>query len=193
MADSAISGDRAAVLRAAVSALSATRARFALVGALAFGYYTTPRTTLDLDLLVEDDRDAEDALRARFLVIEETRDVYFDQRALVLEVPTRVTPVEVFFATHWLPRLALERRRMVDLTPIGVRCPVATPEDLLLLKAAVAAHPDRPRPKFATDLSDLGRMVSADPDLDLAYLREGASRLGGAASRVLADAGLRLD
>jgi Nucleotidyl transferase AbiEii toxin, Type IV TA system len=183
-------GDAGAVFEQAVVALRETGAEFMLVGATAYGMLTLPRATYDLDFLVGDDPTALARIRRAFLVDEETHDVFFDQRALLLEVPGTVTPVELFIATHWFTRQALARRRLAPSgTPAG-EVPTATPEDLLLLKATVASHPARASFKRATDLADLGLLIDAKPDLDLRYLRENAARLGVVA--LLLECGLDL-
>lgn len=183
-------GDATSAFAEASAALLAARADFMLVGATAFGFYTLPRATYDLDFLVGEDERVRAALRRSFLMVEETRDIVFGQRAWVVELPLLVTPVELFFATHWFTRQALARKRDADLQ--GRVIGVASPEDLLLLKAANAVHPARPQYKQATDRADVGLLLDARPELDLAYLAQNASRLGEGVAAYLRACGLAL-
>ncbi|MEA3200409.1 MAG: hypothetical protein QOE90_1837 [Thermoplasmata archaeon] len=169
-------GDANEVLRQAVAIFERAGLAFTLVGATAYGLRTLPRATYDLDFVVEDRAPALDGALRDFFIDSETHDPVFDQRAMVLEVPTFVTPVEVFVATHWLAKSALLRR--VTMRAGDLALPVATPEDLLLMKAATAAHPSRPRYKRATDLADMGALLDADLGLDRPYLLACATRLG---------------
>ena len=183
-------GDARAVFEEAVGALRAAEAEFMLVGATAFWLLTLPRATYDIDFLVGDAPGPLARIRRVFLVEEETRDPVFGQDALILEVPGAVTPVEAFIATHWFTRQALARRVVASSGTAVANVPVATPEDLLLLKAAAASHPSRPSFKRATDVADLGLLVDAEPGFDLPYLKRNASALG--VEPVLRECGLRL-
>lgn len=183
-------GDARTVFENAVEMLREAKADFMLVGATAFGLLTLPRATYDLDFLISEEPEALARIRRAFFVDEETHDPVFDQRALVLEVPGSVTPVELFIASHWFTRQALARKRPVRSGTAAESVPVATAEDLLLLKAAVASHPSRPSFKRATDLADLGLLIDAQPEFDLVYVRRNAAALR--VETLLAECGLRL-
>src|SRR5579885_1139020 len=116
------------VFSSAVSALREADAEFMVVGATAFGMLTLPRATYDLDFVIGDAPGPLDRIRRLFFVEEETRDRYFDQRALVLEIAGNVTPIEVFIATHWFTRQALARKRMMPSGTAAGDVPVATAE-----------------------------------------------------------------
>lgn len=183
-------GDASAVFDDAVASLHACGIEFMLVGAQAFGLRTLPRTSYDVDFLVADDAAALERLKKGLFLVEESTDPVFGQRTLIFEVPTRVMPIELFVAAHWLTKMALARRVSI---PVGkATVPVGTPEDLLLMKAATSCHPSRPSFKRATDIADLGMLIDAEPGLDLAYLVENARKLGPGVLPRLQEAGLRI-
>lgn len=183
--------DSVAVFAEASRALRDAGLAYALVGATSFGAYTLPRSTLDLDILVEAPARPLDLTLRGLHLVEKTKDVFFDQEAYVFEVATYVTPVEIFVATHWLTREAVARRRMMTVPGLG-ELPVVRADDAALLKAAVAVHPARWSAKRASDADDLRRLREADPEIDRAYLAERARRLGAPVVEMLRAAGFEV-
>lgn len=182
--------DSVAVYREATGELDRAGIPYALTGANALGAYTLPRATFDIDLLVGvPPRPLPEILRGLQLV-ERTKDVFFDQEAFVFEVSTFVTPVEMFVATHWLTREALERRRTARVPALG-DVPAVRADDAALLKAAIAAHPARAH-RRAMDADDLRRLRDAAPEIDIARMRERAARLGPAVAAILREAGFEV-
>lgn len=169
--------DPLAVFQRARKALDEAGLRHALVGASALGRFTLPRATLDMDFLVEDPGRPLDQVLRGLSLIEHTHDAFFDQDAFIFEVPSRVTPIEMFVATHWLTRDALAHVERVALPPYG-EVPVLRLEDTLLLKAALATHPARPKFKRDLDAADARSLAQGATIEDAARLSESARRLG---------------
>lgn len=186
-----IRADSVAVYHEAARALDAAGIPFALVGAGSFGAYTLPRATLDLDLLVDWPPGPLERSLPGLHLVEKTKDVFFDQDAFIFEVATYVTPIEIFVATHWLTRAAVERRRLASVPGLG-EVPVVRADDAALLKAAVAVHPARHASKRASDEEDLRRLCDAAPDIDRKHIAEGAQRLGPAVQDLLRRSGFVL-
>lgn len=180
--------DTVGVFREALRAFEDARLEYALVGATALGAYTLPRATLDLDFLVKPPARPLDQTLRGLLLAERTKDPYFDQEAYIFEVATYVTPVEVFVATHWLTREAVERRRVADVPGLG-RVPLVQADDAALLKAVVASHAARAASKRAVDLDDLRRLREGEPEVETSRLRAHARRLGPRVVATLREAG----
>lgn len=172
---SATAHDLAFVLRA----LESEGLDAMLVGGLALDALHVPRATLDIDLQV-----AAPALLPReasvlwgCIVEEWTRDEVFGQDAVIVQAPGGSVPLELFFATHWLPRQALARRVQMPSPLVARDVWVPTPEDFILLKSAYMAHPTRARAKAAQDAVDIEAVARAYA-LDRHYLEDAARRLG---------------
>jgi hypothetical protein len=150
-----------------------------VVGGLALDALGVPRATLDVDLQVAAPaslrRDA--AVLYGCLVEEWTRDPVFDQDAVILQVPTGTTPFELFFATHWLPRQALQGRVEMASPLLGRRIWVPSSEDFVLLKSAYMTSTTRSRAKAAQDALDIEAVAQAHK-LDLTRVEAQAIRLG---------------
>lgn len=179
--------DSVTVFREATAALDEAGIPHALTGATALGAYTLPRATYDIDMLVGPSvRPLPETLRGLQLV-EHTKDVFFDQEAFIFEVSTYITPVEMFVATHWLTREALDRRRIATVPGLGAVQTVRA-DDAALLKAAIAVHPARAYRRIS-DADDLRRLRDAAPEMDLARLKDRSARLGAPAVALLREAG----
>lgn len=183
-----MSGDATAVFAAARDALDRAGVPFALVGAHGLSAHMMSRATLDLDLLVGDPGAPLDEVLDGLLLVEQTRDAFFDQAAYIFEVGTRVTPIEMFVASHWLTKEALALRTLVDLPPYG-RVGILPAHAAAALKAVVASHPSRPPWKRDIDRGDLAGLRDAS-GLDRAWLSRTAGRLGEGARALLREAGL---
>ncbi|MFO0967065.1 MAG: nucleotidyltransferase [Gemmataceae bacterium] len=90
----------------------------------------------------------------------------FRSRVLLLKhTPTR-TPVDISLAALDFERAALERS--VSRRVFGIRIPLPTPEDLIVLKAI----PLRPQ-----DVVDIDFLLQTNPDLDLDQIRRHVQEL----------------
>ena len=164
------------VLIAAIEALSNPPLPYCLIGALALGAYGRPRATHDVDLLILTDSATShsylDPLRAKGFAVASD---WHESNPMAQNVVTRLAhplapdfPLDLIFATSPLHKNALDRRKLFDLH--GIRVPVISAEDLILLKLSAS----RPR-----DFDDVMSIIgNASAPLDLDYLWSWADRLG---------------
>ncbi len=163
---------------AMVNLLERLKVPYAVMGGIAIRALGIPRPTYDVDFAIILDRNQFDLLfagaeEAGFTVEEPYRTGWCDS---VAEMPMlkihadwgeRRIDVDVFLAeTEHLQKL-MERRVTLDV--LGRPVDFATPEDLILLKVLA----NRPR-----DLADIADVVFMQGQLDDAYLRHWAERLG---------------
>jgi len=172
----ALQPDLLSFLATVLAALSTVPVPHCLIGAVALGAWGRPRATQDLDLLVLADEEARERLIARL----SSSDITVNQQWLAANpmAKDKVTrfagttnphyPLDIIYASGPHDRAALERRQTVMLH--GLSLSVASPEDLILLKLKAG------RP---TDFDDVISIVKNPRlQLDLAYLRSWADRLG---------------
>lgn len=151
-----------------------------LVGGLALEALGMPRSTLDVDLQVAlpHPPSMQEPTFLGCFIEERTRDRVFDQDVLIVHRPTSGVPIEVFIATHWFTRQALDRRRPLPSALLGRVVPLPTAEDFVLLKLANMKQPGRPHSKLAQDEIDVQTVLDrAGPKLDGSYLRSNAAQL----------------
>jgi len=153
-------------LRDLVAWLKAKRVEGLIIGGVAASILGRPRVTRDVDALVLlDEKDWGEFLSAgkEFgLVARVTDPLDFARKAKVLLVrhePSRID-VDVTFATLPFEKEAISNGVWVDLR--GVRLPLPTAEDLIIMKAV--AH--RPR-----DLADIESIMDAHQKLNLRKIR----------------------
>lgn len=166
----------AAIARIATD-LVASKRRWALVGGLAVSARTEPRTTRDVDVVVDvrDDDDAEVLTRALlgsgYILHAAIEHVSTGRLATMrLLPPSRVggrVLVDVLFSTAGIEPEVAQRADALEVLP-GVVVPVATIGDLIAMK--LLARDDDRRPQDAIDLRAL--VVEAS-EVDLAVAREG--------------------
>jgi predicted nucleotidyltransferase len=150
--------------------------RYALIGGLAASLRGEPRVTADVDLVIAADMDRALQLVA---VLEDSKfEPLFDhveevvQKAFILPLRHRTTGVKVDLA---IGLSGFERnliQRAADIEVDGLKVPVATAEDLLIMKALAA----RPR----DDQDALGLIVAQGETLDWDYCLKTAKQLGEA-------------
>ncbi len=155
--------------------LQASGARGVIIGGVAASLLGRPRLTHDVDVLVLLDQAQWStflAAAAPFHFVARVEDpVEFARRARVLPVhhsPSAID-VDVVFGALRFEEQALVRAR--TLTAGGVSFPVATPEDLVVMK--MVAH----RPQ---DLIDVESILDAQPRLDLRRVRRWLSEFAAA-------------
>jgi predicted nucleotidyltransferase len=135
-------------VKAILQTLNAERIQYAIIGAVALGYYATPRATQDIDLLVS----REDISRLQRLF----RAYYRGGTAVVMVFDIEGTHLDVLPADLRLKRAALDHA--LDVLVHDVPAKVVSVQDLLLLK--LLAIPDRPDPvKAMQDRTDVAALL----------------------------------
>jgi predicted nucleotidyltransferase len=157
-----------------VSFLNDQAIRYALIGGLAASIRGEPRVTADVDLVIAADLDR--ALRLVAVLKDGKFEPLFAQveevvqQALILPLRHRTTRVKVDLAIglSGFERQLIERAADVEID--GLRIPVATAEDLLIMKALAA----RPR----DDQDAIGLIIAQGENLDWEYCLKTAKQLG---------------
>ncbi|MGD9635818.1 MAG: DUF6036 family nucleotidyltransferase [Pirellulales bacterium] len=156
--------------------LTRNQVRHALVGGLAVALRGQPRATIDVDMILATDVDDVLDLIARlpaspflplFVDVEE-----IVQASLILPLRHRDTGVKVDMAIglSGFERQAVERAQLCDVA--GTKVPVATAEDLIIMKSLAA------RPRDQQDLE--GLVVAQASSIDWSYCEHVARELGEA-------------
>lgn len=143
---------------------------YAFGGALALAAWSAPRQTVDVDVAVfVDDSGLPrviDALeRAGAMVDREDASARVTAAGLFWAMLGR-TRVDVFLATHPVHESMRDRRRSVELD--GRHVWFLSPEDLAIVKLFYGR---------GKDITDLERLFAAQPNLDVAYVRQWLERI----------------
>ncbi len=171
----AVPGGLTEAIRAVSAWLSDAGVGFAIVGGVAASLHGRPRVTKDVDVVVITEDDSWDrllALGAQHGLHPRIPDALeFARTTRVLLLVHRPSHIEVDVSFGMLPFEAevVQRAAMKDVGP--VRFPLASPEDIVIMKALAM----RPR-----DVADIEGILDSVPDLDLARVREVVSRLSAA-------------
>jgi predicted nucleotidyltransferase len=153
-------------LRDIVAWLKANRTQGLIIGGVAASILGRPRVTRDVDALVLlDEKDWNEFLSAGIefgFVARVTGPLDFARKAKVLLVRHEPSGIDVDVTFGVLPfeREAITHAVWVNIK--GVRLPLPTPEDLIIMKAV--AH--RPR-----DLADIESIIDAHPEINLRKIR----------------------
>jgi predicted nucleotidyltransferase len=153
-------------LRDLVAWLKANRTQGLIIGGVAASILGRPRVTRDVDALVLlDEKDWNEFLSAGIefgFVARVTGPLDFARKAKVLLVRHEPSGIDVDVTFGVLPfeREAITHAVWVNIK--GVRLPLPTPEDLIIMKAV--AH--RPR-----DLADIESIIDAHPEINLRKIR----------------------
>jgi hypothetical protein len=165
----------AELLAALGGALSEARVRWYVFGAQAAILHGAARLTADVDVTVEDVARPSQSLvpaleRAGFALRVPDADAFVDRtRMIPLLHLSSGLPLDVVLAGP-----GLEERffaRAIERQVEGVAVPVASAEDLVVMKVLAGR---------AKDLEDVVAVLAANPDLDLALVRETLRDLEGA-------------
>jgi predicted nucleotidyltransferase len=149
-----------------VAWLKANRTQGLIIGGVAASILGRPRVTRDVDALVLlDEKDWNEFLSAGIefgFVARVTGPLDFARKAKVLLVRHEPSGIDVDVTFGVLPfeREAITHAVWVNIK--GVRLPLPTPEDLIIMKAV--AH--RPR-----DLADIESIIDAHPEINLRKIR----------------------
>ena len=169
--------EQLAVLLLVAERLASAGILYMVTGSVAASLYGPPRTTRDIDLVVEVSPKDVDRLYALF-----ERDFYVDRDSMRQAVEQcgifniihhdSVVKVDLIVRKDAEYDLqALQRRRVLDIGERKV-C-VASPEDLILSKLVWAKES-----RSEMQLRDVREVARSVPDLDRGYLQTWAGRLG---------------
>jgi hypothetical protein len=158
------------VVRNLVVLLNRMGISYAVVGALAAGYYGLPRPTKDVDVLVQPDRKrlkklVERARKLGFTLVGHPESI--DTKNFMLEAREGYRG-DFWVAGGWHAAVTLDRR--CERRLFGVKVWMAAPEDLILWKLQVR------RPKDLLDI--VAVMVRQEGKLDVKHMRSWAEKLG---------------
>jgi hypothetical protein len=163
------------VLRIVSERLDAARIPYMLTGSYALAFYTTPRMTRDLDLVVSLDKDDIDAVVKIF-----ASDFYIDaddvRSAVLSQRQFNLMHLESGIKVDLIIRKALEYRqvefaRRREATLAGVKTWIVTKEDLILSKLVWAKD-------SGSELQQRDVRSLMDGIVDQPYVEQWAKRLG---------------
>ena len=120
-------------VKAILRTLNDEHIRYAIVGAVALGYYISPRATQDIDMLVR----REDVRRVQRLF----RPYYLQETAVVMIFDVEGTHVDVLPANLRLKQTAIDHA--IDVLVHDVPAKVVSVKDLLLPEALGHSGPTR--------------------------------------------------
>lgn len=166
MAEPEVLRDLSAVLSSLSQWLKDQQVRYAIIGGVAIGFVAQPRATQDVDAVIWIDLDrVDDFLESGkdFGFVPRIPDpVSFARKTRVLLLRHQQTNIGIDLSCGALPfeQEMLDRSTELDVGPINLR--VATPEDLIILKAV--AHRQR-------DLIDIDNLLSVHRELDVDRIR----------------------
>ena len=157
-------------VKAILRTLNEEHIRYAIIGAVALGYYATPRATQDIDVLVR----REDVPRVQRLF----RPHYLRGPAVVMVFDVEGTHLDVMPANLRLKRTAVDNAIAVLVDDVPAK--VVSVRDLLLLK--LLAIPDRPElEKRRQDEADVTALLRQNADKisreDIGYIASSLRQL----------------
>lgn len=163
-------------LRLVAELLNRAGVAYALIGGVALQIRTTePRTTLDIDIAVPRFDDVPRALLLAAGFDHSGRHEHSDNWRAPAAGPGGPRTAVQFSAEDVGIADAVAHAELTDLAA-GLRMPVATPADLIVLKLAAAAEPRRRPSKRQHDLADVVALMEEYPELrtpeTLARLRD---------------------
>ena len=166
-----------AVLRQAAEDLDAIGARWAVIGGLAVAFRSEPRFTKDVDIAVAvaDDAEAEgivNRLQVRgyalaSLVEQDYVNRLATARLVKPQAGTSSAFIDLLFANSGIEDEIVRRADRLEVLP-DIFMPVASIGHLIALKALAGRH---------QDLTDLGYLISAATDADLAEATASAAKI----------------
>jgi len=159
-------------VRALDRALAAARIPHAFGGALALGYYATPRGTIDIDVNVfvpaAQAQRVFDALAPLGVAAEGARELRDLRERGQVRLRWEHTPLDLFFSYDPLHERCAARARTVPFGE-GATLPILSAEDLAIFKVLFD------RPKDWTDLAEVRFAQGASFDAD--YVRDWLARI----------------
>lgn len=170
-----------ASLAAMVDALDGAGIAHMVAGSVASTYYAEPRTTQDIDIVIDPTPEA----LAAFVASLDRERFYVGDASKALSIQSSFNVIDV--GTGWKIDLIIRRDRPFSLSEFSRRAPaeiggvavfVATPEDTILAKLEWAASGGSERQREDADAI----IAALGPELDRSYLDRWAAELGVAAA-----------
>ncbi len=159
------------VIQAVAVLLDTAQVRGVLIGAAAVGMVSQARLTRDVDALVILDPDRWPAFfdhAARLGFVARISDcLKFARKSRVLLLRHEPTGVDVDISLGALPFEEETIGRATRIDVAGVPIPVASPEDLMVMKAVAGR---------SKDYADIGLILEANPRVDLGRVRHWVSQ-----------------
>lgn len=164
------------VLRTVVKKLESIGIRYMVTGSIAANFYTTPRMTRDIDIVIEVGEHDAERLFSLF-----SADFYIDpemvhdalRRKSMFNIIHRPEVVKIDFIVRKdteYRRVEFERKRSIPFE--GMSIDVVSPEDLILSKL------DWARDSFSEmQIRDVKNLMETDPNLDRRYIEEWVKKL----------------
>ena len=153
-------------LPAVAQLIQALDGRGMIIGGVAVGLLSNPRATADIDALVlapGDDPEEILSIAARFQIQPRIQDVIEfarTRRVLVLEHTPSGVPID--FSLGLLPYEEAAIGRALEMRFEGVTLRIATPEDMVVMKAIAGR---------LRDIGDINLLAQMYPQLDMEYIR----------------------
>jgi hypothetical protein len=163
------------VLRIVSERLDAARIPYMLTGSYALAFYTTPRMTRDLDLVVSLDKDDTDAIvkifEADFYVdADDVRTAVLSQRQFnLMHLKSGIKVDLIIRKSQEYRQVEFARRR--EATLAGVKTWIVTREDLILSKLVWSEN-------SGSELQQRDVRSLMDDSVDRVYVEQWAKRLG---------------
>lgn len=168
--------DEQEVLRIVVTRLESAGIRYMLTGSIAANFYTTPRMTRDIDMIIEVDQEDTERLFALF-----SDEFYADRDSIknalqnrgMFNIIHRPGVVKVDFIIRKdteFRKVEFERRRGIEFE--GLRMDVVSPEDLILSKLDWARES-----RSEMQIRDVKNLLNTVSDLDRHYIEKWVEKL----------------
>lgn len=168
--------DEQEVLKIVTTRLESAGIRYMLTGSIAANFYTTPRMTRDIDIIIEVGEKDTERLFALF-----SDDFYADRDSIknalhdrgMFNIIHRAGVVKVDFIVRKdadYRKIEFERRRKIEFE--GLRIDVVSPEDLILSKLDWAKES-----LSEMQIRDVKNLLNTVPDLDMPYIEKWVAKL----------------
>jgi hypothetical protein len=165
------------VLKIVIQRLESAGMPYMVTGSIAANFYTVPRMTRDIDIIIEVGEEKIEKLFSLF-----SNDFYIDRDVVkhalqskgMFNIIHREGVVKVDFIIRKdteYRRVEFERRRTVEFE--GSRVLVASPEDLILSKLDWANDS-----QSEMQIRDVKNLLQTVPDLDRRYIQKWVAKLG---------------
>ena len=164
----AVTADREGFLERFIELLHTLRVSYCLVGGQAVNAYAEPVVSLDLDVIVATEQldTVTKELEEHFVVERFSHSIHVSAPESSLRVQIQTDPRYLAFLPH-----------SVQKEVLGVKFPVARPEDVMQGKIWAASDPTRRPSKRQKDLADIARLLEVAPSLRQTVPEEILSRL----------------
>lgn len=168
--------DEQEVLKIVLNRLISVGIGYMVTGSIAANFYTTPRMTRDIDIIIEVEASDGEKIFSSF-----SNDFYIDRDTMqdairqkgMFNIIHREAVVKIDFIVRKdteYRRVEFERKRGIPFE--GMRIDVVSPEDLILSKL------DWARDSFSEmQIRDVKNLLESDPHLDRRYIEEWVEKL----------------